>query len=164
MAINVSLANQQANQLLSYEAQLAQAKNSLHDYHRKLNANWQGEEVIYINRAIDQTMSQITAAQNQLPQLAQDIKIAAEQIRREEEKAALINQVTIALNAARKFANEVKKRLEDMMKAIENEIKRYPNKIITDSARTQIELVRKEYTEALRKVDELQNRLNQVSR
>ena len=157
MPINVSLTNQQADRLRSYEEQLAQAKNNLRDYHARLNASWQSPEVVYINRAIDQTLSQITAAQNQLPQLAQDIKIVAEQIRREEEKAALINQVTIALNVARKFADEVKKRFEDM-------IKQYPHKKIADSVKSQIELVRKEYTEALCKVDELQNRLNQVSR
>ena len=163
MAINVSMANQQADSLRSYEAYLTQAKNSLREYRSNLNSNWQGKELTYINHAIDRMLLQLSDTQNQLLPLSQEIKLVAEQIRREEEKAKQINLVTIALNAAVVAANEIKNRLDDMIKAFEDELKKHPQRKIIDSVNSQVEIIRREYEEALKKIDELQNKLKELS-
>ena len=88
MAIDMSAIHRHAAELYTYEAQLTQAKNRLRAYREAVCAGWQGEEAADIARAIEQVLAQISSAQNQLVPLAQDIRQAAEEIRREEEAAA----------------------------------------------------------------------------
>lgn len=168
MAINTFAANQQADRLRSYETQLTQAKNSLRAYQYSLTANWAGEEASHINRAIEQVLSQITAAQNQLAPLAQDIKNTAEQIRREEEAAAAlaqkqaqIRQVSADLEAAQKSAEELKKKLDTLIRNTGNQPRRWvgaaANQALINSTLTA-------YNEAAQKAEELQDLLSQLSR
>ncbi len=87
MAINVNIANSQAVQLDDYATQLRNTKNQLNNYKNSINDNWQGKEVPYISRAIDQVISQIDDTIRQLNGLSSDIKIVANNIKREEDAA-----------------------------------------------------------------------------
>lgn len=57
MAINVNAANLQARQLSGYANQLKNAKNQLSNCKSSVANNWQGQEVTYITRAIDQVIA-----------------------------------------------------------------------------------------------------------
>lgn len=88
MAVDMSAIHRQAEELCAYETRLAQATNRLRAYREAVCAGWQGEEAADIARAIGQALAQISYAQNQLVPLAQDIRQAAEEVRREEVAAA----------------------------------------------------------------------------
>lgn len=88
MAINVNATNAQAGQLSGYTNQLVSAKNQLSSYKSSILTNWQGQEVIYITRGIDQTIAQIDDVIRQLNSLSNDLKNTAAQIKREDDAAA----------------------------------------------------------------------------
>lgn len=88
MAINVSVANNQAAQLRGYADRLQQAKNQLNSYKSSLTANWQGSEVLYISRGIDKAVAQIDAAMRNLRNIANDVNNTAAAIKREDDAAA----------------------------------------------------------------------------
>lgn len=88
MAINVNAANAQAGQLYGYANQLVSAKNQLSSYKESIFTHWQGQEVSYIVRGIDQTIAQIDDVIKQLNSLSSDIKNTAAAIKREDDAAA----------------------------------------------------------------------------
>ncbi len=88
MAINVSAANNQANQLNDNVSKLFDAKKQMQVYRASLSANWQGKEVTYILDAIDKVIWDIDSAIRSLESLSNDIKSVAAQIKREEDEAA----------------------------------------------------------------------------
>ncbi len=88
MAINVNASNMQAGQLSSYANQLRNAKNQLNSYKSSLTSYWQGQEVTYITRGIDQTIAQIDGVIRQLNSLSNDLRNTAAQIKREDDAAA----------------------------------------------------------------------------
>ena len=85
MAINVNVANMHAGQLSGYANQLRNAKNQLNSYKSSITTHWQGQEVTYITRGIDQTIAQIDSVIKQLNSLSSDIKNTASAIKREDE-------------------------------------------------------------------------------
>lgn len=88
MAINVNAANMHAGQLSGYANQLRNAKNQLSSYKSSITTHWQGQEVTYITRGIDQTIAQIDSVIKQLNSLSSDIKSTAATIKREDDAAA----------------------------------------------------------------------------
>lgn len=171
MTMNINGTFQQADQLRSYETQLTQAKNNLRSYQSSLYANWNCEEMIYISRAIDQVLSEITSAQNQLVPIANEIKNTAEQIRREEEaatilaqKQAQIHQLQTDLEAAQKTEEELKKQLEQLIRNSGNQPRDYASKFTGVINQTMINKAQMIYADATRRVEEIQNLLNQITR
>lgn len=88
MAINVNTANMQAGQISSYANQLRNAKNQLYSYKSSIIKHWQGREVSYITRGIDQTIAQIDSVIRQLNSLSTDLKNTAATIKQEDDAAA----------------------------------------------------------------------------
>ncbi len=103
MAIDVELANRQANQILSYASQLQQVHRHISSYKSSIVAGWQAQEVSYITQGIDQTIAQINQIIREMEALSGDIKSTAMAIRREEEAAEA------AEAAARAREEELKK-------------------------------------------------------
>ncbi len=88
MAINVNLANSQANQLRSSSSNLLDAKKQLLNYKNTMILDWQAKEVGYITLAIDQIIDEIDSAISTLNALGNDVSSTANTIRQEEEAAA----------------------------------------------------------------------------
>ena len=88
MAINVSVANNQANQLNDNVSKLYDAKKQMQGYRASVYNNWQGKEVTYILEAIDKVIGDIDSAIRNIESLSSDIKSVAAQIKREEDEAA----------------------------------------------------------------------------
>jgi len=171
MAINTAVAFQQADQLRSYETQLTQAKNLLRSYQSSLTANWNCNEMTYISRAIDQVLSQITSAQNQLMPLAHEIKNTAEQIQREEQavidsarKQVQIRQLRTEMETAQKIAEELKKKLDELIRNSGNQSMDFIRKFTGVANQARIKTAQMTYTDAARRVEEIQNLLNQIAR
>jgi predicted RNase H-like nuclease (RuvC/YqgF family) len=168
--INTSVANQYAEKLRSYETQLTQAKTNLRAYQTGITSGWQSAEVSYINRAIEQVLAQITAAQNQIAPIAQEIKNTAEQIRREEEAAAAlaqkqaqIREVRTELEAAQRTAEEQKKKLDEQLRIAGVPAGGLVGAFTGAVNQTMISTTKTLYEDAVRRVDELQRLLNQIS-
>ncbi len=87
MAININVANNQANQLEGSISDLRTARNKLITYRTSISNNWQGKEVGYILTAIDNLVREIDSAMNNLDSLSRDIKATASQIKKEEDAA-----------------------------------------------------------------------------
>lgn len=88
MAINVNASNMHAGQLSGYANQLRNAKNQLSSYKSSITTHWQGQEVTYITRGIDQTIAQIDSVIKQLNSISTDVKSTAATIKREDDAAA----------------------------------------------------------------------------
>ncbi len=88
MAIDVNLANSQANQLRAYSNRLAGTKTQLVSYRNSVSAGWQGQEVNYIASAIDQIIKEIDSTISTLNALGNEVSSTANTIRQEEEAAA----------------------------------------------------------------------------
>jgi uncharacterized protein YukE len=86
MGIDVSRATSQAHKINEYAAQLRDTQNALNNYKANLNSAWQAEEMIYVNRAIDNINSEINNLSSTLDSLGNDIVTTANEIRREEEE------------------------------------------------------------------------------
>lgn len=171
MAINVSAANGLASQLASYTTQLTQARNYLSGYKNSLNSAWQAPEMAYINKAIDQTVADINNALNQLNPLSNDIRNAADEIRREEEAAAAlarkqeqIRKVRADLDAAKAVADELKRKLDQLVRIANNRPKGVAGIAYIASDKAAIATAQAAFTDAARRVDELQRTLDQLSR
>jgi uncharacterized protein YukE len=171
VGINTSAARQYADRLRSHETQLTQAKNNLRTYRSTLSSNWHGEESVYIVRAIDQVLTQIGNAQNQLMPLARDIEEIAEQIRREEEAAAAlaqkqvrIRQVRAELDVAQKAADELKQKLDELLKISGKRQPGFMGGLTEAMNQPLIKVMQAEYDDAVKRVAELQDLLNQLSR
>lgn len=130
MAINVSAANCQAQQLRECADRLQQAKNQLNQYKTSLTANWQGSEVPYMTQGIDKTVAQMNAAIRDLRGMATDLGNAASAIQREEAAAAAaaqaraarqqrIDEAQKAYNIACDELSELNKRREDILGKIQ---------------------------------------------
>jgi len=173
MAINTGAANTQANQLRAYETQLTQAKQGLRDYQNRLSANWQGADSALVRQAIENAIAEINGVMNQLAPLSQDIRNAAEQIRREEEAAAAaarkqaqIRQARAELDAARRVADELKKKLEQLIQIAKNRPKSNLFGAVSTAMADQAAIAQAQiaFNDAAKRADELQQRLNQLSR
>lgn len=87
MAINVNLAQSQANQISSYVDVLKTVRNDLHSFHSNINNAWSAEEMIYVNRAIENINREISNLSSALDELGRSIASTAREIRKEEEEA-----------------------------------------------------------------------------
>lgn len=134
MAINVTAAIQQANNLYGNIDKLRAARQNLIAYKEAITANWQGEEVGYYVSAIDQVVGEINAAMGNIESLTNDIKTVAAQIQREEQaaaaaaaaaaaKAAKQARITAAQNEYNKAYEELQKLLE-LQEKLRKEIKK----------------------------------------
>ena len=85
MGIDVNLANSQGYKIDSYISNLREVKNSLNNYKSSLNNFWQGEEIVFINNAIEIINQDINKLSYFLEELKQDIRITAKEIKCEEE-------------------------------------------------------------------------------
>lgn len=149
MAIDVNAANQQALQLTSCAEDLRQAKNQLLSYKSSLEANWQGEEVKYIHKAIDQNVDKINKLIAELEDLSGDVKSAAAAIKREEEAAA---------EAARKKAAQEKAAKEKAAKE-----KAAQDKAAREKAQ-RIEAAQRAYDEAVTELNALQEQMKKLKK
>ncbi len=124
MAINVTAAIQQANNLYGNIDKLRAARQNLVAYKEAITANWQGEEVGYYISAIDQVVGEINAAMGNIESLTNDIKTVAAQIQREEQAAAAAATAAAAAKAAKQARvtaaqNEYNKAYEELEKLLE---------------------------------------------
>ncbi|MCD5324193.1 MULTISPECIES: hypothetical protein [Pontibacillus] len=88
MGINVYEARSQANQLGQYANSLRDVKNRLEHYQSSINDSWKSEEMIYVNRAIQQINSELNSITSTLYSLEHKVDSAAYQIKCEEEARA----------------------------------------------------------------------------
>ena len=88
MAINLAAANEQARQTRMLANNLRDVRASLDYYRNNLQENWQGIEVESINRAIDNTLSELLDRASDLDSVGSDINAVAQEIRAEELAAA----------------------------------------------------------------------------
>ncbi|MEG1551025.1 MAG: hypothetical protein RR355_02020, partial [Oscillospiraceae bacterium] len=65
------------------------ARNDLHSYKSSINFNWNSNEMVHINNAIDAAIERINYAINSLNSLSEDVRNTAAQIKREEDAAAV---------------------------------------------------------------------------
>lgn len=149
MAIDITAANQQALQLSSCAEDLRQAKNQLLSYQSSLGVNWQGEEVKYIQKAINQNLEKINKLIAELEDLSGDVKSTAATIKREEEAAA---------EAARKKAAQEKAAKENAAKE-----KAAQEKTAREKAQRVAE-AQKAYDEAVATLNQLQERLRKLKK
>ena len=171
MAINTATANSQADQLRSYEAQLSQAQTGLREYQSRIAANWHAEEATLLSKAIDKVLSEMNRTINQLGPLSQNIKNAAEQIRCEEEAAAIlakkqeqIRKAKVESDTANTAAENLKKKLEELIKIAASRHKGAAGAVYIAADQTAIANAQRAFDEAAQLAVELQNRLNQLSR
>jgi len=73
MSIDIGAVKLHLNQIRTYETQLHQAKNSLREYQSTIHANWQGDEVQFISKAIDSVLTDINRVIDQLEYIYADI-------------------------------------------------------------------------------------------
>lgn len=106
MAINVTAAKNQANQIVDNVSHLRQARTQLVNYKNCLNQYWQAKEVPYMVKSIDQVISQIDGIIRDIESVGRDIKSTADTIKREEEAAA-------AAAAAARARAEKQKRIQN---------------------------------------------------
>jgi len=170
MAINVTNANNQANQLSSYASQLRTTKSQLLSYKSSISANWQGAEVHFITLGIDQTIAQIDSAINELESLSSGVKSTAATIKREDDAAAAAararaekqQRINIAQNAYNSACNELDDLNKDKVN-LEAKIKK-----AFGSSRTKLMKQLKELEgkidSANRKCDACRNALNAAKR
>lgn len=129
MAINVTAANQQANNLYGNIDQLRAARQNLAAYKEVLTANWQGEEVGYYVTAIDQVIGEINTAISNIESLTNDIKTVAAQIQKEEQAAAAAAARAAAAAAAKAAQqariNAAKNEYDQANAALEQLLKQY---------------------------------------
>ena len=70
MAINTTLANNQAGQLNSYAQQLRSAKTQLNTYKATISNNWSGQEVVILSKALTILLLKLTVSSRNLIPLA----------------------------------------------------------------------------------------------
>jgi archaellum component FlaC len=88
MGIGLWLANRQANQVRKNMELLNRVNNSLSSLKTDLNNNWQAQEMVYINIAIEKYLSEVSNLSSKLSSLYSDIIDVANQIAQEEAAAA----------------------------------------------------------------------------
>lgn len=88
MAINVSVANQQAAEIAAKISDLRDSRTKLHTYRAELDASWQGREVGLFDQAIDQAIRKIDILIGEMTAISDDVRKAASDIDREEKAAA----------------------------------------------------------------------------
>lgn len=86
--MDVSAAKVQAAQLTEQAARLDRVRSGLASYNSDMHANWQGAEVPYMSRAIDDAKKRLATANCELREIAEDIIAAANEIQAEETAAA----------------------------------------------------------------------------
>lgn len=86
MGINVGEAVRQANKLENYADNLRVANNSLESLQSTLNSAWQADEMVYVNRAINEINKDLLNIVNQLNKVESQIFSTAYEIKREEER------------------------------------------------------------------------------
>lgn len=86
--MNYDLANYQANRISSDAEDLQHALKRLTEYRSSINANWNGPEVVHINKAIDDVITMIKKTIGEMNQLSTDVKKTAAEIKSEEKAAA----------------------------------------------------------------------------
>ena len=88
MAINVSVANNQAAQLRTQADRLRSAKRDLQSYKEQVVSSWKGPEVGYVLLALEQQIQRIDESVRELDSLANGVSGAAAAIKRREEAEA----------------------------------------------------------------------------
>lgn len=96
MGINVSLAKSQANKISNYESVLKSIKSNLNGLKCNLNNEWQAQEMVYINNAIDNINSDISRSASALDSLSHDISNTAYEIKEEEEEREALEAARLA--------------------------------------------------------------------
>lgn len=86
MGINVGEAVRQANKLENSADNLRVANNSLESLQSTLNSAWQADEMVYVNRAINEINKDLLNIVNQLNKVESQIVSTAYEIKREEER------------------------------------------------------------------------------
>lgn len=163
MAINISVANNQAAQLHEYTVTLQRTKQQLSYYKSILTANWQGSEVGYFVQSIDKAIAQINAVINELNATANDIKNAADAIRREEEAAAAARaraekQRRIAI-AEREY-NEANNELSELLESRDEFVKKTKGKrSLSKKEKDALDELNKKIAEAEKKCNDRKNAL-----
>lgn len=167
MGINIYVANNQASQLMACANRLIQARNDLHSYKSSINFNWNSNEMVHINNAIDAAIERINYAINSLNSLSEDVRNTAAQIKREEDAAAVRakraadrkaarNAAQTNLSNAQTLADENKKLLDEAIKAAK--------KAPTSKNVSALQKAQSVYDEAIKEVEKMQTIYNNLPR
>lgn len=164
MAINISVANNQAAQLHEYTVTLQRTKQQLSYYKSILTANWQGSEVGYFVQSIDKAIAQINAVINELNATANDIKNAAETIKREEEAAAAAARARVEkqrrIAIAEREYNEANNELSELLKSRDEFVKKTKGKrSLSKKEKDALDELNKKIAEAEKKCNDRKNAL-----
>lgn len=84
MQIDLNITNNQANHIITQANDLHSARAALLSYQNELQNHWRGEEMHYINSAIDDFVASLAAAASELGAIAADITRAAQVVKRHE--------------------------------------------------------------------------------
>ncbi len=133
MAINVTVANNQAAQINSCIQQLRRSQTQLKAYKSSIQSSWSGKEVSYILTSIDQTLNEINVAINEMEGISRDIKTNASNIKREEDAAAAAaraqaekqRRIRVAQNAYNNACNKVNE-LEESFEELQKKYDKAP--------------------------------------
>lgn len=82
-------------------SELRKIRGNLSNFRANLNIDWRGDEMAYINRAIDTICSELSNLTSSLEALKGDIDYTADEIRREDEARAAAEAEAVAVAAAK---------------------------------------------------------------
>lgn len=126
MGMDVGAAKLRAGQLTQYRVWLENAKKKMAEYESQINANWSGEEVPPINRAISQVRESLEQEIRELDSICEDVVRVANAIRAEEieaERQKNIQEAAGQLNRINKEISELnrkKQEIEQLMQGGQN--------------------------------------------
>lgn len=108
MGIDVGSARSRERELCECASRLKSAKNKLEQYQQIFGSCWQGQEIPYYIRAIENVKREIDNAASELRSIGSDIVDTAEEIWEEEEAERLRKEAEEAEREARKAAEKKK--------------------------------------------------------
>lgn len=162
MAINVNVANNQAEQLNNNVTQLRTARKQMLEYRASISANWQAKEASYILTAIDRVVGDIDSAIRNLNSLSSDIKSVAAQIKREEDAAAAAARAKAAqqqrLREAQNAYDDAQEELSELIDEKEKVEEKYKKASFFERLKLQNDL-----RELEEKIDKAEDNLNKAN-
>lgn len=87
MSIDLNIVNAQASQLRARANNLRDGRTALQLYQQNINDYWRGQEMAGINIAINQSVNRLMALAAELDNIATDVILAGQEVRRQEELA-----------------------------------------------------------------------------
>ena len=104
MGINLVIANEQAQQAKVQARKLQELRKELLSFQGSLQSHWNGREMTYINRAIENILKKLASTSGDLNNIGADIATAASAVKRAEDLEAakkVLHSIEYELNKSR---------------------------------------------------------------